>query len=393
MTDQTTPTLTPDPDGECVILHLPEITHVDTQVWSADVGLTAAGLAALRTLLAPAAVQPPLDWAPILDLLRDAESYLSALHGSVARHDVLAANLGCAGCELRDRIAAALPELAAGQQPPVDRAALRQRIAAALMDLGHPQWDAAEGAAAVLAVLPEPVDRAAVLRADLAGPEDEQATADQAARRDLIAAALREHYLCTNRDEADADGNLPCRCGDWQEPGAEEDDENDWDSHLADVALTAVPPVDRAAVLREAADEAEAENVRCNAVGPCQQCSARTTVAIRLRRLADEERDEREAQANLDLLAEAELRRRDDEAQQQPYPTETDYALEIWDTDLWVDISYKRKNLDETRERRESYRRRFPDARFRIVRWDETSAVVEADPAPAAGARQDGAQR
>lgn len=39
-----------------------------------------------------------------LDLLKRTESYLSALHGSVARHDNLAANLGCAGCELRDKI-------------------------------------------------------------------------------------------------------------------------------------------------------------------------------------------------------------------------------------------------------------------------------------------------
>ena len=39
-------------------------------------------------------------------LLRDTERYLSALHGSVARHDNLAANLGCAGCELRDKIQA-----------------------------------------------------------------------------------------------------------------------------------------------------------------------------------------------------------------------------------------------------------------------------------------------
>lgn len=47
-----------------------------------------------------------------LELLKDARSYLSALHGSVARHDQLAANLGCGGCELRDRITAALPQLA-----------------------------------------------------------------------------------------------------------------------------------------------------------------------------------------------------------------------------------------------------------------------------------------
>jgi hypothetical protein len=47
------------------------------------------------------------------------------------------------------------------------RAALRDRIAAALMDLGHPQWDAAEGADAVLTVLSEPTDQAAVRAAAL----------------------------------------------------------------------------------------------------------------------------------------------------------------------------------------------------------------------------------
>lgn len=46
----------------------------------------------------------PLDPRDVL--LRDTERYLSALHGSVARHDNLAANLGCAGCELRDKISA-----------------------------------------------------------------------------------------------------------------------------------------------------------------------------------------------------------------------------------------------------------------------------------------------
>ncbi|MFC8987884.1 hypothetical protein [Streptomyces sp. NPDC057115] len=67
-------------------------------------------------------------------LLRDAENYLSALHGSVARHDHLAANLACAGCELRDRIAAALPELAAVSSavvaPPTDQAAEVDRLRA-----------------------------------------------------------------------------------------------------------------------------------------------------------------------------------------------------------------------------------------------------------------------
>ncbi|MFF0512462.1 hypothetical protein [Streptomyces sp. NPDC004250] len=129
--------------------------------------------------------------ATALALLRDAEHYLSALHGSVARHDNLGVNLTCAGCSLRAVIAGTLPTLAVApvSSPPADQTALRDRIAA----------------------------------------------------------ALREHYLSTNRDDADADRNMPCRCGDWREPGAEADDENDWDAHLAEVALTSLPaPLDRA---------------------------------------------------------------------------------------------------------------------------------------------------
>lgn len=48
------PCLTPAPDGDGVILHLPDITYLDTQVWSVDIGLTQAGLDALRVLLAQA---------------------------------------------------------------------------------------------------------------------------------------------------------------------------------------------------------------------------------------------------------------------------------------------------------------------------------------------------
>ncbi|MFF8953862.1 hypothetical protein ACF09I_34450 [Streptomyces sp. NPDC014940] len=66
-------------------------------------------------------------------LLRDAENYLSALHGSVARHDNLAANLGCAGCELRDKLAAELRRLAGEAQQDeavVDRAAVNRALVA-----------------------------------------------------------------------------------------------------------------------------------------------------------------------------------------------------------------------------------------------------------------------
>lgn len=99
------------------------------------------------------------------DLLRDAETYLSALHGSVSRHDNLAANLGCAGCELRDKIRDALHSAVT-----TDRTALRDRIRRAVCEAEGFGWDTdmlepdeyGEVADAVLAVLPAPVDRAAV---------------------------------------------------------------------------------------------------------------------------------------------------------------------------------------------------------------------------------------
>ncbi|MEU2780572.1 hypothetical protein [Streptomyces sp. NPDC007110] len=115
-------------------------------------------------------------------LLRDAENYLSALHGSVARHDNLAANLGCAGCELRGVLAAALPELTAaavpaGPAPATDRTGLQVRVLREIIGRisGTGTDDAATeevGAATVLAVLrglladlerPAPADRAAVI--------------------------------------------------------------------------------------------------------------------------------------------------------------------------------------------------------------------------------------
>lgn len=46
------PCITPNPNGDGVILHLPNITYLDTQAWSVDIGLTHADLAALRAALA-----------------------------------------------------------------------------------------------------------------------------------------------------------------------------------------------------------------------------------------------------------------------------------------------------------------------------------------------------
>lgn len=111
-----------------------------------------------------------------LDLLKLAEHYLSALHGSVARHDNLGLNLSCGGCALRDEIRDVLPKLAA-VVPGAPATRTADRIAEALYAHNHPGWatrytdlDQDERdtylarADAVLAVLPPPVDRAAVLR-------------------------------------------------------------------------------------------------------------------------------------------------------------------------------------------------------------------------------------
>src|ERR1044072_141204 len=63
---------------------------------------------------------------------------------------------------------------------------------------------------------------------------------DRGELRQRVAAAMREHHLTSNRAEADADGNMPCCCGGWREPGPMGSDEDDWDTHLGDVGGSAV---------------------------------------------------------------------------------------------------------------------------------------------------------
>jgi hypothetical protein len=134
----------------------------------------------------------------------------------------------------------------------------------------------------------------------------------------------------------------------------------------------------RAAVLREAADALLSEAMRMTGEfndsdvlhedGPAATVATWKRAAEKLSRMADET-----------------------QPAETPWPTVTDFSIEAWECDTWVGVTYKRQTLDDARERRDSFRRRFPEARLRIVRWDETSTVVEADPEPAAGARQDGA--
>jgi len=123
------------------------------------------------------------------DLLRRAESYLSALHGSVARHDNLAANLGCAGCELRDQVGAELRRMAAETQP-AEAEPTADEVTTMLADATDPtllRWgldDVMWGDDDNVIVLMSGPDlepywleldpeRAAVLRRNLAGPDGE----------------------------------------------------------------------------------------------------------------------------------------------------------------------------------------------------------------------------
>ncbi|QIJ61442.1 hypothetical protein [Streptomyces sp. JB150] len=116
MTDQ--PTLTPDPDRNGIVLHLPEITYLDTQVWAVDVGLTREGLAALRALLTA-----PADRAAVL---RDAADDLATAFG-----DPMVKHIGALGASHLRRRAREIDARqggrgtardAAGEAAPVQRA-------------------------------------------------------------------------------------------------------------------------------------------------------------------------------------------------------------------------------------------------------------------------------
>jgi hypothetical protein len=128
------------------------------------------------------AAGPLSDSGPVLAdadpnaLLRHAEHYLSVLHTHHTRHDNLAANYGCAGCELRDAIRA---QQDADPAHPIADADNPTPLRWGLDDV---QW-VDDGSVIVMLSGPdlEPYwleldpERAAVLRQNLAGPEGEDA--------------------------------------------------------------------------------------------------------------------------------------------------------------------------------------------------------------------------
>ncbi|MEV8033940.1 hypothetical protein [Streptomyces sp. NPDC086182] len=184
------------------------------------------------------------------ELLRRAEAYLSALHGSVARHDNLAANLACAGCELRDQIRAAASE-------PDDT------------DLAEPDIDQMMAAGVPVQIVTAPPATFAAVPVPASAPTDRYRTAWLSARH---------------------------RAG------------------VLSAELTRRAPLlaEYAAAATEAQKQAKnAERIRENADFHLGQEMARRQLAEKdadrlraeLRRLADEERDEQQAQAHLDALA------------------------------------------------------------------------------------------
>jgi hypothetical protein len=157
--------------------------------------------------------------------------------------------------------------------------------------------------------------------------------ADRAALVEIAAQAMREHYLVTDREEADADGNLPCRCGDWREPGAEVDDENDWDSHLADAVLAVLPATtDRAAVAAERDSLGrEADRLRKDWVKMRTRAESAEAAIERVRRLHD------------GLDAETDLTSPADELTRGAAARKIAAAL-----DGWTDPAVLRRMADET---------------------------------------------
>jgi len=205
-------------------------------------------------------------------LLRDAENYLSALHGSVARHDHLAANLACAGCELRDRIAAALPELAAVSSavvaPRTDQTTAEAALAAVETALGDTLTaDAREEALArIAAVLPAPADQAApavwvdghpLLEAIAAAVWEQCRRSDSGTCLDddprNIAVAALSAVRNTATDLAAENKRLRAKVFEWQ--GSYLDEVKVRQERDAEIARLRA---DRAAVLREAADRIDA---------------------------------------------------------------------------------------------------------------------------------------
>ena len=220
-------------------------------------------------------------------------------------------------------------------------------------------------------------------------PEEPTTPSHRAGLRDDIADAMREHYLCTSREEADADGNMPCRCGDWREPGPMGSDEDDWDSHLADAVLAVLPTPGpsaadwdalcreggrlrkEAAELVDRAERIEGDVQRlgdvraallAELIADAEECDGHITVQ-ELRRLAGEPHTTTQA----------------DEA----HPPTSTWKVESPRRDQWASWGATYDDRDWAQERYESAAANASARPFRLVRAT-TTYTVEAEHVPAA---------
>ncbi|KOX32837.1 hypothetical protein ADL07_11795 [Streptomyces sp. NRRL F-4707] len=240
--------------------------------------------------------------------------------------------------------------------PSADQAALRDRIADALMDLGHPQWDAAEGADAVLAVLPAPVGHATDTSAE--PPLDPNYS----------------HEACGFHWHGRDDMDVPMRDGQPVCPRCE----------LAKVQKK----LDHTQKMR---DEV---GVECKRRG--KRVLEQSERVIVLERQVDEVQRQLGAEILRAGQAEAELRRVADEtAATEAHPAEHTWAAELYDpvADEWVPgtryaVRDRAVNhLAHTVKIGPKWKDGTPTQR-RLVRATTTYTVEQ----PAAGTRQDGAQ-
>lgn len=134
------PSATPDPDRGGVILHLPEITYLDTQVWAVDIGLTAQAWAALRTAVRRALAEVDgfsYEGLEPHDYQRHVDAVLPLLPASVEEHrlalsDALGLGTGAPWDAIHNRVTElALPPL--GQDPVARRLGLVAEHRAAVL--------------------------------------------------------------------------------------------------------------------------------------------------------------------------------------------------------------------------------------------------------------------
>ncbi|MFF8100110.1 hypothetical protein ACF07S_10095 [Streptomyces sp. NPDC016640] len=335
MTHQTR--ITPNPDGG-VILHLPDVTYIDTQVWSADVGLTDAGLTALRALLAGQA--PATDKTAEAELTAEEARALADDFGLqlYRAQDALAFVGEC--CDIADHKQRTITtadvrewlkgarcgrQLAAdgadhtASDPAADQTTLRDRIADALADAEGWQWvpgfdktksPAYQGylrqADAVMAVLPAPVDQAeAVLRVVETALGDTLVASARGEALAGIAAVLHttpaDQAAEERIEQAEADAELHAR--NTQAVARERESyRKAWKDEQQRRAKAEAEVkrlrADRAAVLREAAEELLAKAKRMagkfndsdvlHEDGPAATVATWKRAADRLRRMADE---------------------------------------------------------------------------------------------------------